>query len=324
MKVKISGTGRAVPSKVVTNDMLATFLDTSDEWIYSRTGIKQRYISTGETNTQLCIEAATKALEDANLEGLDIDLIIVATITPDKTTPATACLVQSAIGAKNAMAFDISAACSGFIYGLSIASQFINNKVYNNALVIGGEILSKVLDWNDRGTCVLFGDGAGAAVLSRSQNEAINSVECISLGEKADALTCNSLEIKNFCMPHNDEWKSNITMNGKEIFRFAVKVMEDSIEKILRENGLEFDDIDYIVPHQANSRIIEAVIKAKGYDKSKFYMNMKEYGNTSGASIPIALDELNKKNLLKTGMRIIVVGFGGGLTYGSALINWEK
>ncbi|WP_042316950.1 beta-ketoacyl-ACP synthase III [Clostridium senegalense] len=324
MKVKIVGTGRSVPSNVVTNDMLSTFLDTSDQWIYSRTGIKQRYISTGESNSQLCIEAAKKALKDADLNGKDIDIIIVATITPDKVTPATACLVQSAIGASNAMAFDISAACSGFVYGLNIASQFINSKAYNNALIIGGEVLSKILDWQDRSICVLFGDGAGAAILSRSKEDCIKSIECVSVGEKSDCLTCDGLELKNIYVPHKEEFSSNISMNGKEIFRFAVRVIENSIERILDENNLTFDDIDYVIPHQANSRIIEAVIKAKGYDKEKFYMNMSQYGNTSAASIPIALDELNKNGLLKEGMKLVLIGFGGGLTYGSALINWKK
>ncbi len=322
--VQILGTGSYVPSNIVTNDMLSQYVETSDEWIVSRTGIKTRYISKDETTTELAINAAKLALQDSNTTADEIELIIVATITQDTLTPSTACNVQAAIGAKNAMAFDISSACSGFIYGIDIASQFIKNGVYKKALVIGAEVLSKIIDWNDRSTCVLFGDGAGAAVIATGDEVGITSVQCRADGSKGGSLTCSAVDLKNIYNSGTKDFHDKVVMNGKDIFKFAVAVLEKSIERILVENNLNIDDIDYIVPHQANFRIIEAVSKRKNYDINKFYMNLNKYGNTSSASIILALDELNKKNLLKKGDKIIIIGFGGGLTYGSALINWNK
>lgn len=322
--VQILGTGSYVPSNIVTNDMLSQYVETSDEWIVSRTGIKTRYISKDETTTELAINAAKLALQDSNITADEIELIIVATITQDTLTPSTACNVQAAIGAKNAMAFDISSACSGFIYGIDIASQFIKNGVYKKALVIGAEVLSKIIDWNDRSTCVLFGDGAGAAVIATGDEVGITSVQCRADGSKGGSLTCSAVDLKNIYNSGTKDFHDKVVMNGKDIFKFAVAVLEKSIERILVENNLNIDDIDYIVPHQANFRIIEAVSKRKNYDINKFYMNLSKYGNTSSASIILALDELNKKNLLKKGDKIIIIGFGGGLTYGSALINWNK
>ncbi len=322
--VQILGTGSYVPSNIVTNDMLSQYVETSDEWIVSRTGIKTRYISKDETTTELAINAAKLALQDSNTTADEIELIIVATITQDTLTPSTACNVQAAIGAKNAMAFDISSACSGFIYGIDIASQFIKNGVYKKALVIGAEVLSKIIDWNDRSTCVLFGDGAGAAVIATGDEVGITSVQCRADGSKGGSLTCSAVDLKNIYNSGTKDFHDKVVMNGKDIFKFAVAVLEKSIERILVENNLNIDDIDYIVPHQANFRIIEAVSKRKNYDINKFYMNLSKYGNTSSASIILALDELNKKNLLKKGDKIIIIGFGGGLTYGSALINWNK
>lgn len=322
--VQILGTGSYVPSNIVTNDMLSQYVETSDEWIVSRTGIKTRYISKDETTTELAINAAKLALQDSNITADEIELIIVATITQDTLTPSTACNVQAAIGAKNAMAFDISSACSGFIYGIDIASQFIKNGVYKKALVIGAEVLSKIIDWNDRSTCVLFGDGAGAAVIATGDEVGITSVQCRADGSKGGSLTCSAVDLKNIYNSGTKDFHDKVVMNGKDIFKFAVAVLEKSIERILVENNLNIDDIDYIVPHQANFRIIEAVSKRKNYDINKFYMNLSKYGNTSSASIILALDELNKKTLLKKGDKIIIIGFGGGLTYGSALINWNK
>ncbi|WP_291569067.1 MULTISPECIES: beta-ketoacyl-ACP synthase III [unclassified Clostridium] len=322
--VQILGTGSYVPSNIVTNDMLSQYVETSDEWIVSRTGIKTRYISKDETTTELAINAAKLALQDSNTTAEEIELIIVATITQDTLTPSTACNVQAAIGAKNAMAFDISSACSGFIYGIDIASQFIKNGTYKKALVIGAEVLSKIIDWNDRSTCVLFGDGAGAAVIAIGDEVGITSVQCKADGSKGESLTCSAVDLKNIYNAGTKDFHDKVVMNGKDIFKFAVAVLEKSIERILVENNLNIDDIDYIVPHQANFRIIEAVSKRKNYDINKFYMNLSKYGNTSSASIILALDELNKKNLLKKGSKIIIIGFGGGLTYGSALINWNK
>ncbi|MBS5824839.1 MAG: ketoacyl-ACP synthase III [Clostridium argentinense] len=322
--VQILGTGSYVPNNMVTNDMLSQYVETSDEWIVSRTGIKTRYISKDETTTELAIKAAKLALEDSDTKAEDIDLIIVATITQDTLTPSTACNIQAAIGAENAMAFDISAACSGFIYGIDIACQFIKNGTYKKALVIGAEVLSKIIDWKDRSTCVLFGDGAGAAVIGESEDVGITSIECKADGSKGKSLTCSVLDLKNIYNAGNKDFYDKVVMNGKDIFKFAVTVLEESIEKILVENNLNIDDIEYIVPHQANFRIIEAVCKRKNYNINKFHMNLNKYGNTSSASIILALDELNKNNLLKKGNKIIVIGFGGGLTYGSALINWNK
>lgn len=322
--VQILGTGSYVPNNIVTNDMLSQHVETSDEWIVSRTGIKTRYISKDETTTELAVNAAKLALQDSNTTAEEIDLIIVATITQDTLTPSTACNVQAAIGAKNAMAFDISSACSGFIYGIDIASQFIKNGTYKKALVIGAEVLSKIIDWSDRSTCVLFGDGAGAAVIATSDEACITSIQCKADGSKGESLICSAVDLKNIYNDGTKDFHDKVVMNGKDIFKFAVAVLEKSIERILIENNLNINDIDYIVPHQANFRIIEAVSKRKNYDINKFYMNLSEYGNTSSASIILALDELNKKNLLKKGNKIIIIGFGGGLTYGSALINWNK
>ena len=321
------GIGSYVPEKIVTNEELETIVDTSDQWITSRTGIKERRMSTGENTTQLALKAAQRAIEQANIEPDEIDLIILSTITPDFFTPSTACLVQAELGLKDIPSFDISAGCTGFIYGLQIADKFIKSGQSQCILVIGAEILSKALNWNDRNTCVLFGDGAGAALLKKSKKEGIVSTYTGSQGDLEGFLTIPAVSLKNpfFLKNHSKiEDHSYMYMNGKEIFKFATHIMLKSIEIILADNQLTIDDINYIVPHQANYRIIDNVAKKLKVPPDKFYKNMNYFGNTSAASIPLALDEMVRKKIIHDGDRIIMVGFGGGLTWGAILLNWTR
>jgi len=321
-EVQIIGTGSYAPLNIMTNQQLSEIVDTSDEWIISMTGIKQRHISQGENTSDLATKAAIEALKDAKVKVEDIDLIIVASTSPDKFVPATACIVQGNIGAVNAMAFDISAACTGFIFALNVALQFLKTGERTRALIIGAEVLSKIVDWTDRNTCILFGDGAGAAVLEVGSLRGIISINSASEGQNGKYLTCPTVDVKNTFTKGSEDFKSIISMDGKEIFKFAVKTIASSVTKILKENNYTIDDIKYIVCHQANFRIIDFVVKKLKADKNKFFVNLDSYGNTSAASIPIAMDEMNKKNLLKAGDKIILVGFGGGLTYGACLIEW--
>ncbi|MFL0252722.1 beta-ketoacyl-ACP synthase III [Clostridium neuense] len=320
--VEIIGTGSCVPERIVTNDELSTIVETSDEWISTRTGISERRISLGENTSDLAAKAALEALKDSKLEAKDIELIIVATTSPDSYVPSTACIVQGLIGASNAACFDISAACTGFIFALNTAAQYIKTGVYKTALVIGAEVLSKIMDWKDRNTCVLFGDGAGAAVLRAGEEGIMNTYMASDGINGREFLRCFAAQNKNPFMLESLDVKDKITMNGKEVFRFAVKVMVDSIEKVLEAAQSNIEDIDYIIPHQANIRIIEFVAKKLKIDMSKFFINLNKYGNTSGATIPIALDEMNKQGLLKRGNKVIFIGFGGGLTWGSVLVKW--
>jgi 3-oxoacyl-[acyl-carrier-protein] synthase-3 len=320
--VKIIGVGSYLPKRIVTNSDLSKIVDTNDEWISSRTGIKERRITEGENTSNLAAKAALNAIKDANINPLEIDLIIVATTSPDSFTPSTACLVQAIIGADNATCFDIGAACSGFIYGLNVGTQFIKTGMAKTVLVIGAEVLSKILDWEDRATCVLFGDGAGAALLSKSETNGILSIFTGSDGRGGEFLECPAVTVKNPFVSKIDKKRSIVSMNGKEVFKFAVTTMPIGIEKVLKDSSYTIDDIKYIVPHQANIRIIDHVAKKLGIDNDKFFINLDKYGNTSAATIPIALDEMSKQGLLKNGDKIILVGFGGGLTFGSVLIEW--
>ena len=324
-EVSIKAFGAYATSRIVSNDDLSKIVETNDEWIVERTGIKERRISEGEDTSSIAVKAAIKALERANLTGEDIDLIIVATITPDKFTPSVACLVQKEIQAENAMAFDVSAACSGFIFGLQAACSMMKvTENFKNALVIGVETLSKIMNWEDRSTCVLFGDGGGAVVLSKGEgNGGIREFYSKSLGKKGDCLVVEAMPVINPFIKdkNNDTNYQKIYMNGGEVFKFATKVIVESIKKILEKSSLTIDDIDYIVPHQANLRIIDYAVRKLKVDSSKFYTNLERYGNTSSASIPLALNEMYEKNLLKKGHKIILVGFGGGLTYGAVLIE---
>lgn len=310
------------PDSIVTNDDLSQIVDTSDEWIYSRTGIKQRHISTGEDTSQLCIETAKKLLEKSGTLPEEIDLIIVGTITPDYATPSTACLVQGAIGAGNAFAFDISAACSGFVYALSIADKFIKSGSYKKAIVLGAETLSKIVDWKDRSTCVLFGDGAGGVILEGVEKGGILAEDMHSKGEDGLKMTGNERKPENMLCTPESENNPYLVMDGRAIFNFATRVVPQSVKEIIEKSGITIDDVKYIIPHQANSRIIDIVARKLGVPIEKFYVNIDEYANTSAASIPIALGEMEQKGLVEKGDKIIVTGFGAGLTWGSMLIEW--
>ncbi|WP_409069080.1 beta-ketoacyl-ACP synthase III [Clostridium sp. FAM 1755] len=322
--ISVIGTGSYVPNNIITNDFLSTIVDTNDEWIRSRTGILERRISKGENTIYMATESAKAAIKNANIDVKDLDLIIVATLTPDNFMPSTACSIQKNIGAINALCFDISAACSGFIYGLEIAYSMLKNSPRNKALIIGAENLSKIVDWEDRNTCVLFGDGAGAAILSKTEEEGILVFHSGSNGLKGENLTCEALRANNIFNENNVLESNNfIKMNGKEIFRFAVGAMSETIYNIKEKTKWDLSEVKYIISHQANSRIIEYTAKKINTEKDKFYMNLDKYGNTSAASIPIALDEMNKKGLLNKEDKIILVGFGGGLTFGGTAIIWS-
>jgi 3-oxoacyl-[acyl-carrier-protein] synthase-3 len=322
-EVKIASMGSYVPENIMTNDDLSKIVDTNDEWISSRTGIKERRISKGENTSDLGAKAAMKALEKAGLTPEDVDLIVVATSSPDSLSPSTAVYIQAKIGAFNAACFDISAACSGFIYALNVASQFIKSGQSKTALVIGAEVLSKITDWTDRGTCVLFGDGAGAAVLVPSEEKGIASIFNGADGRKAEFLTISCVPVKNpFVTPEKiDDIK--ISMDGGEVFKFASNIILEAVDKVLKDTGYSLDDIKYIVPHQANYRIIKYAAKKLGAPDEKFYVNLQKYGNTSAASIPIAVDEMVDKGLLEKGDKIIMVAFGAGFTWSVALVEWN-
>lgn len=319
---KMIGFGLYTPKNLVENERLQEFLETSDEWIRTRTGIERRYISLDENTSDLAVEASKKALSQARLSAEEIDLIIVATVTPDNFTPSTACIVQDKLGAKNAWAFDINAACTGFIYALKLGRSLIRSGEANNALIIGAETLSKALNWEDRGSCVLFGDGAGATVLTSTEEDC--GIKCVNVksdGSKGDSLVIQGLPLNSPFKDGREVSKNYINMNGREIFKFATKVMEESIVKILEKENIKIGDIAAIIPHQANLRIIDYVGKRLGIPREKFVTNLQNYGNTSGASIPIALCEAIDDGKVKRGDNIIMVGFGGGLTWGAALIK---
>lgn len=320
---EIISVGGYAPNRVVDNNELATIVDTSDEWIFTRTGISKRRISEGENTSHICAKAAQKALDRANISPEEIDLIILATCTPDTLVPSVACLVQDIIGAKNATAFDINAACSGFIYGLKVADSLIKSGAHNKALVIGGEVLSKAIDWEDRSTLVLFGDGAGCALVQSSNTEKLKYIETGAEADKWSSLTLGGLEVKNpFVKEPLNKIKQNIEMNGGEVFKFATRVIPESINKLIDKTGIKLEDVKYIVPHQANIRIIQYAARKLNVDIEKFYVNIDEYANTSAGTIPLALNDMYEKNLIEKGDHIILVGFGGGLTYGSALIKF--
>ena len=319
---KMIGFGLYTPKNLVENERLQEFLETSDEWIRTRTGIERRYISLDENTSDLAVEASKKALNQAGLSAEDIDLIILATVTPDNFTPSTACIVQDKLGAKNAWAFDINAACTGFIYALKLGKSLIRSGEAKNALIIGAETLSKALNWEDRGSCVLFGDGAGATVLTSTEEDC--GIKCVNVksdGSKGDSLVIQGLPLNSPFKDGREVSENYINMNGREIFKFATKVMEESIVEILEKENIKIEDIDAIIPHQANLRIIDYVVKRLGIPREKFITNLQNYGNTSGASIPIALCESINEGNLKKGDNIIMVGFGGGLTWGAALIK---
>lgn len=321
MTAQIVGIGAYVPETIVTNDDLAKVVDTSDEWIVSRTGIRERRISKHEGTSELAAEAAKRALEAAGVKPEDLDLIILGTSSPDCNYPSGACEVQAKIGAIHAAAFDLSAACAGFIFAMNVVQGFFKAGIYKTALIIGSETLSKVTDWNDRSTCVLFGDGAGAAVLVNAETGVIDMLMG-SDGTKGDALKCTSRTLGNFLTGEQPKL-GYMTMDGQEVFRFAVKRVPESIETLLQRNHLKKDDIAYYVLHQANARIVEAVARRIGEPIEKFPMTIEKYGNTSTASIPLLLEDMVKRKMLKDGDIILLSGFGAGMTWGAVLLEWK-
>ncbi|MBU0630418.1 MAG: ketoacyl-ACP synthase III [Candidatus Margulisbacteria bacterium] len=319
MKARIIGTGSCVPSKIVTNHDLAKLVETSDEWIRERTGIIERRVSDELTATSdLAIVAAERALVKAKVFPEEIEVIIVCTTSPDTLFPSVACILQDKLKAVNAAAFDLSAACAGFNHGLAVASCLIESGRHKTILLVGADTLTKYLDWTDRGTCILFGDAAGAVVLRADQNKGV-----ISNFWKAEGHLRQSL-----VMPgggsRDPECKNSrfIRMDGKEVFKFAVRALESSVNEVLKDSGRQLADVDLLIPHQANIRIIDHVTKKMGLSKEKVYVNLHKYGNTSAASVPLALDEAAAEGKLKSGNLVILSGFGAGLTYGANAIIW--
>lgn len=325
-KATITGLGKYVPPKVLTNKDLEKIVDTNDEWITSRTGIKERHIvEDGVSTSDIAYEAALEAIEDSGLDADDIDLIIVATVTPDMSFPATACLIQERIGADKAAAFDLEAGCSGFVYGLSVAAQFIETGVYQNALVIGAETLSKITDWEDRGTCVLFGDGAGAAILQATEKGGMLAFDLGADGTGGKSLYLPAGgSLKPSSKQSVEEKEHYIKMEGNQVFKFAVKIMGQASVNVLEKAGLGPEDVDLLVPHQANTRIINAAANRLNLGDDKVFINLPKYGNTSSASIPIALYEARENGLVKDGNTIVLVAFGAGLTWASTVIEWNE
>ena len=321
MTITIKGTGSALPPRVVTNDDLAQIVETNDEWIRERTGIQERRISTGETTTDLAVKAAKAALLDASAEAKDVELIIVASVSNDMALPCTACEVQAAIGADHATAFDINAACSGFLFALNIVNAYVASGAYKNALVIGAETLSRLMDWTDRSTCILFGDGAGAAYVEASETGYLGFVQG-SVGIDGQALRCANRPLKNFLIPEEESKTPYVDMDGQAVYRFAVMTVSRTIKEALEKANVAVEDVDLFVLHQANIRIVESIAKRLKVSVDKFPSNLQVRGNISGASIPILLDEINKAGKIKRGDKIVISGFGAGLTYGATVMVW--
>lgn len=320
---KISGTGSAVPDKVFTNKDFEKIIDTSDEWIKSRTGISERRIADKDIATSdLALEASVSAMEQAGVTAAELNAIIVATVTPDYIFPSTACLVQSKLGAKSACAFDIGAGCSGFLYALQVARNMVEAGGYKHILVIGAEILTRVIDFEDRTTCVLFGDGAGAVVLSESDSPGVESIFLAADGDAWDQLYMPGGGSKHpFSEQSVKDRLHYLKMNGKDVFKEAVKSMESASLKAIEMAGLSADDIDLFIPHQANYRILNAVRKRMGIPEDRVYVNLDRYGNTSAASVPLALDEAVRGGRLKEGNRVLFCVFGAGFTWAAGVVR---
>lgn len=320
MTTRIVGTGAYVPERMVSNEELSQVVETSDEWIRSRTGIGERRIAEKDTVSHMAAMAAQRALAQSGVAAEDIDLILMATSSPDDCFPNGACQVQAQIGAVNAACYDISAACTGFVFALDTAHAFLKSGLYKTALLIGADVLSKLVDWTDRSTCVLFGDGAGAAVV-RAEDKGVIGLNMHSDGAKGGVLTCAARTNGNFLLGKRPEL-GFMSMDGQEVFRFAVKKVPECISQVLSDTGLSQEEIKYFVIHQANYRIIEAIAKRLKVNLERFPMNMEHYGNTSAASIPILLDEMNRSGKLSAGDKIVLSGFGAGLTWGATLLEW--
>lgn len=324
-KAIITGTGMSLPDKVVTNQDLEKIVETTDEWIITRTGIKERrQIADDQTLLDLSIPAARQAIENAGIQPDDIDLIIFATFTPDYQVASTSSLLQDALGCKKAGAFDLQAACTGFVYASAVATQFIETGLYNHVLVVGGDVTTRILDFTDRNSCVLFGDAVGATVFSFSNNDSgvfDTILGSVGSGSEYIRIKCGG----SACRPTEEALRKRehyLTINGKEVFKFSTKIVGDIIDEALQRNNLTLDDVALIVPHQANIRILESAAKRFNCPIDKFYINIDRYGNTVAASIPMALHEALKEGRIKEGDLVLFVGFGGGLTYGVMLIKW--
>lgn len=320
MTTKIIGTGHYVPERIITNDDLAMIMDTSDEWISERTGIHQRRIDTGEGVVQMASKAAKNALENAGITAEELDIIIVATSTADDLFPNTASLVQRELGNHQCTCFDLSAACTGFLYGLNTAHAYIKAGMAKTALVIGSECLSKTMDWTERSTCILFGDGAGAAIVTEAET-GIEEMVSHSDGRKGEVIICDGRPLENFLVK-KDVTYAYTRMDGQEVFRFAVKTVPECIHELLEKAGIGVEEVDHFILHQANERIIHSVSKRLKVPLERFPMNLQNYGNTSAASIPILLDECNRAGMLQPGDKIVLSGFGAGLTWGAILLTW--
>ena len=319
---RIAGTGSYLPEKVLTNDDLSKIVDTNDEWIAARTGIRERHVvAEGETTSDLAYHAATRAMEAAGVDAGDIDLIVLGTTTPDLIFPSTACLLQHRLGANGCPAFDVNAACSGFIYALTVADKFIRSGAANTALVVGAETLTRMLDWSDRSTCVLFGDGAGAVVLKADSEAGILSTHLHADGGKKELLW-NPVGVSVGFKPGEHNAGVKVLMTGNDVFKHAVKALDAVVEETLEANGLDRHDIDWLIPHQANLRIIEATAKRLDMPMERVIVTVDKHGNTSSGSVPLALDEAVRSGRVQRGQLVLLEAFGGGFTWGSALLRY--
>jgi len=319
---RIAGTGSYLPEKVLTNDDLSKFVDTSDEWIASRTGIRERHVAAeGETTGDLAFHAATRALEAAGVEASELDLIVLGTTTPDIIFPSTACLLQHRLGANGCAAFDVNAACSGFVYALAVADKFIRSGTVKTALVVGAETLTRMLDWSDRSTCVLFGDGAGAVVLKADADTGILSTHLHADGGKKELLY-NPVGVSVGFKPGEHNAGVKVLMTGNDVFKHAVKALDAVVEETLEANGLDRSEIDWLIPHQANLRIIEATAKRLAMPMERVVVTVDKHGNTSSGSVPLALDEAVRSGRVQRGQLVLLEAFGGGFTWGSALLRY--
>jgi 3-oxoacyl-[acyl-carrier-protein] synthase III len=315
---RIVGTGGYLPAKVLTNRDLESMVDTSDEWIYTRTGIRQRHVAADdECTSDLAFAASSKAIAAAGITPQDIDLIIVATTTPDMIFPSTACILQAKLGIKHCPAFDVQAVCSGFIYALTVADKFMRCGQVRHALVVGAEIYSRIIDWKDRGTCVLFGDGAGAVVLKADDTPGI-----LSCHLHADGSHQKILSVPGTVCGGKVQGSPFVRMEGNAVFKFAVKVLDDIVEEALAHNNMQKSQIDWLIPHQANIRILQSTAKKLGLNMDKVVVTVDRHGNTSAASIPLALDEAVRDGRIQSGHHVLLEGVGGGFTWGAVLIRW--
>lgn len=321
MTGRITGTGSWVPEHILDNNALSNMVDTNDQWIRERTGVERRHIVWQETTARMAAKAAQRALEQAQVDPEEVDLILVATISGNEILPCTACSVQEMLGAVRATCFDLNSACTGFLFALNTAQAYLNSGIYRNVLVIGAESLSNLTNWKDRGTCILFGDGAGAVFLEADEKSRYAQVTH-SEGEKGRALTCSSRNQKQY-VEHPDAQETYMEMDGREVFKFAVSCVPQVIRELLEKEKLSGEEIRFYILHQANIRIIQSVAKRLGETEEKFPVNIQEYGNTSGASVPILLDELNRKGCFKAGDKLVLAAFGAGLSYGASLLEWK-